>query len=59
MTEYTLLIVICVSDVVSSIFLVMEYFFGRPDVAMKNEAKQKRRLREKHTFSHLTIGEGK
>lgn len=59
MTEYTLLVIICVSDVISSIFLVVEYFFGRSDTDMKSEAKRKRKFREKYQFETLTKGEGK
>lgn len=57
MTEYQLLVIICISDIVSSIFLMVEYFWGRPDIALKNEANQKKRLREKHNFTELTQGE--
>lgn len=41
------------------IVLLIEYFFGRPDIVIKNEAKQKKRLREKHGFENLTLGEHK
>lgn len=57
MSEYTLLLIICVSDVISSIFLVVEYFWGRSDMDMRNEAKKKRRLREKYNFEELARGE--
>jgi hypothetical protein len=59
MTEYQLLVVICISDVVSSIFLVTEYFWGRSDTDLKNEAKRKRKFREKYRFEEMNVGEGK
>ncbi len=39
--------------------LTAEYFWGRSDTDMKNEAKRKRKFREKHNFDSLTSGEGK
>jgi hypothetical protein len=59
MTEYQLLIVICVADVCSSILLFVEYFWGRSDTDMKSEAKRKKKFREKYRFETLTTGEGK
>jgi hypothetical protein len=57
MTEYQLLVVICVADVCSSILLFVEYFWGRSDTDMKSEAKRKRKFREKYRWEHLTTGE--
>jgi hypothetical protein len=37
--------------------LTVEYFFGRSDMDMKNEAKKKRKMREKYNFERLCIGE--
>ena len=37
--------------------LTAEYFWGRSDTDMKNEAKRKRKFREKYNFERLTIGE--
>ena len=59
MTEYQLLVVICLADVCSSILLFVEYFWGRSDTDMKREAKSKRKLREKYRFEVLNVGEGK
>lgn len=59
MTEYQLLVIICISDVVSSVFLVTEYFWGRSDTDMKNEARRKRKFRDKYRWEHLTSGEAK
>jgi hypothetical protein len=39
--------------------LTVEYFWGRSDADMQNEAKKKRKLREKYRFETLTAGEGK
>lgn len=39
--------------------LTAEYFWGRSDADMKNEAKRKRKFREKYRFERLTDGEGK
>jgi len=39
--------------------LTIEYLWGRSDVDMKNEAKRKRKLREKYRWEHLTDGEGR
>lgn len=36
--------------------LTAEYFFGRSDMDMRNEAK-KRKLREKYSFECLTMGD--
>lgn len=41
------------------IVLLLEYLWGRPDVVIKNEAKQKKRLREKYVFTELNQGEHK
>jgi hypothetical protein len=37
--------------------LTAEYFYGRSDTDMKNEAKRKKKLREKYRFDSLTEGE--
>lgn len=37
--------------------LTAEYFYGRSDADMKNEAKRKRKFREKYRFEILTDGE--
>lgn len=39
--------------------LTVEYFWGRSDADMQNEAKKKRKLREKYRFENLTDGEAK
>lgn len=39
--------------------LTLEYFWGRSDTDMRNEARKKRKLREKYRFETLTDGEGK
>lgn len=59
MTEYALLVVICVADVYGAVILTVEYFWGRSDTDMKREAKSKRKFREKYNFDRLTEGEGK
>lgn len=41
------------------IVLLAEYFFGRSDTDIKNEAKRKRKAREKYHFESMTTGEGK
>jgi hypothetical protein len=41
------------------IILTLEYFFGRSDMDIKNEAKRKKKAREKYSFESLTSGEGK
>lgn len=41
------------------IVLLVEYFFGRPDVVVKNEAKQRKRLRNASNFNELNVGEHK
>lgn len=46
-------------DLYICIILTLEYVWGRPDAVVKNEAKQKKRLREKHNFEHLTTEESK
>lgn len=37
--------------------LTAEYFYGRSDADMKNEAKRKKKFREKYNFERLCIGE--
>ena len=39
--------------------LTAEYFFGRSDTDMKNEARRKRKFREKYQFESLTSGESR
>ena len=39
--------------------LTAEYFWGRSDTDMKNEAKRKRKFREKYRWENLTEGESK
>ena len=41
------------------VVLLLEYLWGRPDVVLKNEAKQRKRLRNRYNFSELTINEHK
>lgn len=41
------------------IVLLVEYFWGRSDTDLKNEAKRKKKAREKDSFEALNIGEGK
>jgi hypothetical protein len=40
-----------------ALMLTVEYFWGRSDADMKNEAKRKRKFRDKYRFEHLTDGE--
>jgi hypothetical protein len=42
-----------------ALILTAEYFFGRSDTDMKNEARRKRKFREKYKFESLTMGEGR
>lgn len=44
--EHWVVFAILVSDFVGTVFLIAEYYFGRPDLAVKNDAKQKKRLRK-------------
>lgn len=37
--------------------LVAEYFWGRSDTDMKNEARRKRKFKEKYNFERLCTGE--
>ena len=37
--------------------LTLEYFFGRSDMDIKNEARKKRKAREKYNFEELNKGE--
>lgn len=38
--------------------LTFEYFWGRSDMDLKNEAKKKAKIRkEKHAFDELNVGE--
>lgn len=46
-------------DLYICLVLTAEYFFGRSDMDMKNEAKRKRKFREKYRFETLTTEEGK
>jgi hypothetical protein len=39
--------------------LLLEYFYGRPDLVIKNEQKQKKRLRQQKDFEYLNQGEHK
>lgn len=57
--EHIVVFLIFLSDLLGTVFLVAEYFWGRPDIAVKNEEKQKKRLRNKHNFEALTQGEMK
>lgn len=41
------------------VVLLVEYFYGRSDVVIKNEAKRRKKAREKYGFTELTQGEGK
>lgn len=59
MTEYGLIVILVVLDVYQSVMLTLEHYWGRPDMAVKNEAKQRKRLKEKPSFDALTQGEGK
>jgi len=40
-----------------ALMLTVEYFWGRSDMDMRNEAKKKRKMREKYNFEKLTTGE--
>lgn len=37
--------------------LVAEYFWGRSDTDMRNEARRKRKFKEKYNFERLCVGE--
>jgi len=37
--------------------LTVEYFWGRSDMDMKNEARKKRKFKEKYSFERLCVGE--
>jgi hypothetical protein len=39
--------------------LTAEYWWGRSDTDMKNEAKRKRKFRDKYRWENLTSGEGR
>lgn len=41
------------------VILTLEYFLGRSDTDIKNEAKRKKKAREKYHFEALNVGEGK
>lgn len=41
------------------VVLLAEYFYGRPDIMLKNEAKRRHKARIKYQFESLTQGEGK
>lgn len=34
-------------DLVMTTFIILEYYFGRPDIAVKNERNQNRRMKVK------------
>lgn len=36
----------CLISVIGTAFLIVEYYWGRPDITLKNEARQRRRLRK-------------
>lgn len=40
-----------------SVMLTVEYFWGRSDMDMRNEAKKKRKMREKYNYERMCIGE--
>lgn len=42
-----------------AVILTVEYLWGRSDTDIKNEAKRKKKAREKYNFENLTSGEGK
>lgn len=46
-------------DLYICLILTLEYFYGRSDLDIKNEAKRKKKAREKYRFEFLNIGEGK
>lgn len=46
-------------DAYISVILTIEYFWGRSDRDIHNEAKKKRKFREKYKFDRLTEGEAK
>lgn len=39
--------------------LTVEYFYGRSDKDIKNEAVRKKKAREKYRFESLNVGEGR
>ena len=45
--EHWVVFAILVSDFIGTVFLIAEYYFGRPDLAIKNEQRQQRRMRVK------------
>lgn len=61
--EHLIVFAIFISDLIGTVFLIMEYYFGRPDIAIRNEAKQKKRLRKTELAvsepQSLTTGEMK
>ncbi len=57
MTEYQLLVVIVIADLYQAVMLTVEYFWGRSDTDMKNEARRKRKFKEKYNFERLCTGE--
>lgn len=46
-------------DLYICVILTLEYLWGRSDTDIKNEAKRKKKAREKYSFESLTSGEGK
>lgn len=46
-------------DLYICVILTLEYLWGRSDTDIKNEAKRKRKAREKYNFENITKGEGK
>lgn len=44
--EHLVVFAIFVSDFIGTMFLIFEYFWGRPDIALKHEAKQRRRIKK-------------
>jgi len=44
-------------DLYICIILTAEYFFGRSDMDMRNEARRKRKFKEKYNFERLCVGE--
>lgn len=45
--EHWVVFAILLSDLIGTVFLIAEYYFGRPDLALKTERNQQKRMRPK------------
>ena len=57
MSLYEILSLILEGYIYISVMLTVEYFWGRSDMDMKNEARKKRKFKEKYSFERLCVGE--